>query len=107
MGPCAGGDVYSPAMTDFIFMVRDSSYMFVTGPDVVRTVTQQDVTHEELGGAATHTQRSGVGQRRPGLVGAAPFRRLPAGEQSRKATGAPERRSGRALRARARHARAE
>ena len=60
MGPCAGGAVYSPAMTDFIFMVRDFSYMFVTGPDVVRTVTQQDVTHEELGGAATHTQRSGV-----------------------------------------------
>ncbi|GBD44434.1 Propionyl-CoA carboxylase beta chain [bacterium HR40] len=60
MGPCAGGAVYSPAMTDFIFMVRDSSYMFVTGPDVVRTVTNEVVTHEELGGAATHTQRSGV-----------------------------------------------
>jgi propionyl-CoA carboxylase beta chain len=60
MGPCAGGAVYSPAMTDFIFMVRDSSYMFVTGPDVVRTVTQEEVTHEQLGGASTHTQRSGV-----------------------------------------------
>jgi propionyl-CoA carboxylase beta chain len=60
MGPCAGGAVYSPAMTDFIFMVRDSSYMFVTGPDVVKTVTNEVVTHEELGGAATHTQRSGV-----------------------------------------------
>ncbi len=60
MGPCAGGAVYSPAMTDFICMVRDSSYMFVTGPDVVRTVTQEEVTHEELGGAATHTRRSGV-----------------------------------------------
>lgn len=60
MGPCAGGAVYSPAMTDFIFMVRDSSYMFVTGPDVVRTVTHEDVTAEELGGAATHTTRSGV-----------------------------------------------
>ncbi|HEX6143901.1 MAG TPA: acyl-CoA carboxylase subunit beta [Geminicoccaceae bacterium] len=60
MGPCAGGAVYSPAMTDFIFMVRDSSYMFVTGPDVVRTVTQEEVSHEELGGASTHTQRSGV-----------------------------------------------
>src|SRR5688500_18752348 len=60
MGPCAGGAVYSPAMTDFIFMVRDSSYMFVTGPGVVRTVTQEEVTHEELGGASTHTQRSGV-----------------------------------------------
>ncbi len=60
MGPCAGGAVYSPAMTDFIFMVRDSSYMFVTGPDVVKTVTHESVTHEELGGAATHSTRSGV-----------------------------------------------
>lgn len=60
MGPCAGGDVYSPAMTDFIFMVRDSSYMFVTGPDVVKTVTQETVTQEELGGAKTHTAKSGV-----------------------------------------------
>ena len=60
MGPCAGGAVYSPAMTDFIFMVRDSSYMFVTGPDVVRTVTNEIVTAEELGGAKTHTERSGV-----------------------------------------------
>ncbi len=60
MGPCAGGAVYSPAMTDFIFMVKDSSYMFVTGPDVVRTVTHEQVTHEELGGAVTHTTKSGV-----------------------------------------------
>jgi propionyl-CoA carboxylase beta chain len=60
MGPCAGGAVYSPAMTDFIAMVRDSSYLFVTGPDVVRTVTQENVTQEELGGATTHTVRSGV-----------------------------------------------
>jgi propionyl-CoA carboxylase beta chain len=60
MGPCAGGAVYSPAMTDFIFMVKDSSYMFVTGPDVVKTVTHESVTHEELGGAVTHTTRSGV-----------------------------------------------
>ena len=60
MGPCAGGAVYSPAMTDFIFMVKDSSYMFVTGPDVVKTVTQESVTQEELGGAVTHTTRSGV-----------------------------------------------
>jgi len=60
MGPCAGGAVYSPAMTDFIFMVKDSSYMFVTGPDVVRTVTHEEVTHEELGGAVTHTSKSGV-----------------------------------------------
>src|SRR6056300_276766 len=60
MGPCAGGAVYSPAMTDFIFMVKDSSYMFVTGPDVVKTVTHETVTAEELGGAATHSTKSGV-----------------------------------------------
>ncbi len=60
MGPCAGGAVYSPAMTDFIFMVKDTSYMFVTGPDVVKTVTHEAVSHEELGGAVTHTSRSGV-----------------------------------------------
>jgi len=60
MGPCAGGAVYSPAMTDFIFMVKDSSYMFVTGPDVVKTVTNEVVTAEELGGAMTHTKRSSV-----------------------------------------------
>jgi propionyl-CoA carboxylase beta chain len=60
MGPCAGGAVYSPAMTDFIFMVKDSSYMFVTGPEVVKTVTHEEVTAEELGGALTHTTRSGV-----------------------------------------------
>jgi propionyl-CoA carboxylase beta chain len=60
MGPCAGGDVYSPAMTDFIFMVRDTSYMFVTGPDVVKTVTNEVVTAEELGGASVHTMKSAV-----------------------------------------------
>jgi len=60
MGPCAGGAVYSPAMTDFIFMVKDSSYMFVTGPDVVKTVTNEVVTAEELGGAGTHTKKSSV-----------------------------------------------
>ena len=60
MGPCAGGAVYSPAMTDFIFMVQDSSYMFVTGPDVVKTVTHESVTQEELGGASAHTRKSGV-----------------------------------------------
>ncbi|MGI9341860.1 MAG: acyl-CoA carboxylase subunit beta [Gammaproteobacteria bacterium] len=60
MGPCAGGAVYSPAMTDFIFMVKDSSYMFVTGPDVVKTVTHEEVTAEELGGAVTHSSKSGV-----------------------------------------------
>ncbi len=60
MGPCAGGAVYSPAMTDFIFMVEDTSYMFVTGPDVVKTVTHEEVTAEDLGGASTHTTKSGV-----------------------------------------------
>ncbi|MDB5591346.1 acyl-CoA carboxylase subunit beta [Enterovirga sp.] len=60
MGPCAGGDVYSPAMTDFIFMVRDTSYMFVTGPDVVKTVTNEVVTAEELGGAKVHTTKSSI-----------------------------------------------
>ncbi|MEM7693654.1 MAG: acyl-CoA carboxylase subunit beta [Pseudomonadota bacterium] len=60
MGPCAGGDVYSPAMTDFIFMVKGSSYMFVTGPEVVKTVTNETVTAEELGGAEVHTTRSSV-----------------------------------------------
>lgn len=60
MGPCAGGDVYSPAMTDFIFMVRDTSYMFITGPDVVKTVTQEDVTAEQLGGAKVHSSKSAV-----------------------------------------------
>ena len=60
MGPCAGGDVYSPAMTDFIFMVRDTSYMFVTGPDVVKTVTNETVTAEELGGASVHAVKSSV-----------------------------------------------
>ena len=60
MGPCAGGAVYSPAMTDFIFMVKDSSYMFVTGPEVVKTVTHEEVTAEELGGAITHNTKSGV-----------------------------------------------
>jgi len=60
MGPCAGGAVYSPAMTDFIFMVRDSSHMFVTGPNVVKTVTQEEVTAEQLGGAVTHSTKSGV-----------------------------------------------
>ncbi|MBT5752151.1 MAG: acyl-CoA carboxylase subunit beta [Rhodospirillaceae bacterium] len=60
MGPCAGGAVYSPAMTDYLFMVRDTSYMFVTGPDVVKTVTHEEVTLEELGGAGTHTTKSSV-----------------------------------------------
>jgi propionyl-CoA carboxylase beta chain len=60
MGPCAGGAVYSPAITDFIFMVKESSYMYITGPDVIKTVTREEVTHEELGGASTHNLTSGV-----------------------------------------------
>ena len=60
MGPCAGGAVYSPAMTDFVFMVEDTSYMFITGPDVVKTVTGEDVTQQELGGAQTHASKSGI-----------------------------------------------
>src|SRR6202050_3625337 len=60
MGPCAGGDVYSPAMTDFIFMVKDTAYMYVTGPDVVKTVINEEVSHEELGGYRVHALKSGV-----------------------------------------------
>src|SRR5437588_4268777 len=60
MGPCAGGAVYSPAMTDFVFMVNETSYMFITGPDVVKTVTGEDVTQQELGGAMTHATKSGL-----------------------------------------------
>lgn len=60
MGPCAGGAVYSPALTDFVFMVQDSSYMFVTGPEVVKSVTNEVVTKEELGGAKMHSEISGV-----------------------------------------------
>jgi propionyl-CoA carboxylase beta chain len=62
MGPCAGGAVYSPAITDFVYMVRDTSYMFITGPDVIKTVTGEDVSFEQLGGAVTHNSRSGVAQ---------------------------------------------
>src|ERR1700704_390917 len=60
MGPCAGGAVYSPAITDFVFMTRDTSYMFITGPDVIKTVTHEDVTKQDLGGAMTHNATSGV-----------------------------------------------
>src|SRR6202044_3093454 len=59
MGPCAGGAVYSPAITDFIFMTRETSYMFVTGPDVIKTVTHEEVSKQELGGALTHNEKSG------------------------------------------------
>ena len=81
MGPCAGGAVYSPAMTDFIFMVKDSAYMFVTGPDVVKTVTHESVTHEELGGArhphdALGRRRSRLRERRRGAARAAPVPRI-------------------------------
>ena len=90
MGPCAGGDVYSPAMTDFIFMVRDTSYMFVTGPDVVKTVTNEVVTAEELGGASgAHHQildrRRRLRQRRRVPAADAPADRLPAVEHSTRA----------------------
>jgi len=60
MGPCAGGAVYSPALTDFTFMVENSSYMFLTGPEVVKTVLNEDVTKEQLGGAKVHAGKSGV-----------------------------------------------
>merc|ERR1719427_1178193 len=63
MGPCAGGAVYSPALTDFVFMVQDTSYLFITGPDVVKSVTNEDVTQEQLGGSKTHTEKSGVAHR--------------------------------------------
>src|SRR6266705_5077381 len=62
MGPCAGGAVYSPAMTDFVFMVKETSHMFITGPDVIKTVTGEEPTFEELGGAMTHNTKSGVAQ---------------------------------------------
>ena len=60
MGPCAGGAVYSPAMTDFIFMVKETSHMFITGPEVIKTVTGEEVEFEELGGAMSHNTKSGV-----------------------------------------------
>ncbi len=87
MGPCAGGAVYSPAMTDFIFMVKDSSYMFVTGPDVVKTVTHEEVTQEELGRCGHALDRfgrcrSGVRKRCRSTGDAAAVHQLPAGQQS-------------------------
>ena len=60
LGPCAGGATYSPALTDFIFMVDKTSYMFITGPEVIKSVTREEVSQEDLGGAATHNSRSGV-----------------------------------------------
>ena len=96
MGPCAGGAVYSPAMTDFIFMVKDSSYMFVTGPEVVKTVTHEEVTAEELGGArhphhasrASPTSRSRTTSRRCCMLRRF-FDFLPL-EQPREAAGAAD-----------------
>ena len=92
MGPCAGGDVYSPAMTDFIFMVRDTSYMFVTGPDVVKTVTNEVVTAEELGGAiGAHREVGGrrrrLRERRRVPAADAPADRFPAREQRGRRAG--------------------
>ncbi len=95
MGPCAGGDVYSPAMTDFIFMVKNTSYMFVTGPDVVKTVTNEVVTAEELGGASVHAnpfldRRRRLRERCRYAVADAPADRLPAVEQFRRRAGMAE-----------------
>src|SRR5262249_36594204 len=72
MGPCAGGAVYSPAITDFVFMVKHSSYMFVTGPDVIKAVTHEEVSSEELGGAGTHGSTSGVAPFAAGREGGCP-----------------------------------
>ena len=101
MGPCAGGAVYSPAMTDFIFMVKDSSYMFVTGPDVVKTVTHEEVTAEELGGAvdphdALGRGRPRVRERRRGADDDPPAVQLPAPPATGEAAGRADRRPGRA-----------
>ena len=109
MGPCAGGAVYSPAITDFNVMVEGTSYMFVTGPDVIKTVTHEDVTKEELGGAMTHNATSGVAHFavaddrdvHPAHPRAA---RLPAVEQPRRSAAARDDRSGRSRGRRARHA---
>ena len=92
MGPCAGGAVYSPAMTDFTFMVRGSSYMFVTGPDVVKTVTSEEVTAEQLGGAETHTTTSSVadGAFDNDLEALAEIRRLVGFLPSHNAAGLPQ-----------------
>ncbi len=103
MGPCAGGAVYSPAITDFNIMVEGTSYMFVTGPDVLRTVTHEEVTKEELGGAKTHNETSGVAHfsvRERSRVPAADSRaaRLPAEQQSRRCAAARRRATGRSRR---------
>ena len=109
MGPCAGGDVYSPAMTDFIFMVKNTSYMFVTGPDVVKTVTNEVVTAEELGGASVHATRSSIADGAfendvETLLQMRRLDRLPAGQQHRWRAGMAELRRHRTRRSLARHA---
>ena len=110
MGPCAGGAVYSPAMTDFVLMVEGSSYMFITGPDVVKTVTGEEVTFEELGGAATHASRSRRRALRRARRGGVPRGRalpalVPAAEQPRAAAVRRADRSARPREPGARHAR--
>ena len=107
MGPCAGGAVYSPAITDFIFMVRETSHMFITGPEVIKTVTGEDVTMEELGGAQSHATKSGVlqlrGRLRAGVPGdGARADVVPAAEQPRRPAVPADGRSGRPPGARAR-----
>ncbi len=109
MGPCAGGAVYSPAMTDFIFMVKDSSYMFVTGPDVVKTVTNEVVTQEELGGAVTHTtktsrSRPGIRERYRDAAADPPVLRFPPPVESRGSSRAADRRRVGPARGQPRHA---
>ena len=108
MGPCAGGAVYSPAITDFIFMVQDSSYMFVTGPDVARTVTHEEVSAEQLGGATTHTEISGVAHGAfendiEGCLMLRSFFRFPAAQQSKSRAGARNERYSRPCRTIAGH----
>ena len=111
MGPCAGGAVYSPAMTDFIFMVKETSHMFITGPDVIKTVTGEEPTFEELGGAMTHNTKSGVAHFAADNEDALPRGRalpdeLPAAEQPRDAAARRPRRRPGADGPRARHGRA-
>ena len=102
LGPCAGGAVYSPALTDFVVMVKGTSHMFITGPDVVKTVTGEDVTQEELGGALTHASKSGVAafvyDDEQTALGAGPLPAVvPAGEQPRRPALLRVRRSARPL----------
>ena len=109
LGPCAGGAVYSPAITDFIVMVKTTSYMFVTGPDVIKTVTHEEVTKEELGGAMTHNEKSGVAHfavadDREAIALIRELLVVPAVEQPRRPAASGQRRSGRSRGRGARHA---